>query len=150
MFYFVPLYSHMYEVFPQISSNSVATVLSFLYKWLGNGLATIPCAAFGQVFSTAFLVEIILIIVGVSSKKRETKCKMTKAVMVVMLIKIIVSYICILGEFLLGMLFLIFPAMNDMVTYQHWPVLNSITALVMFFGAAVVTGVYLVLKFVKK
>lgn len=147
--YIVPLLPHMYEYWDTMP-NDIAGILLFMTKWMTNSIATLPCYAIGQVYSITFLFEIIFMIVGACSKKTEKKGKMTKAILVTMLIKIILAYLFTALEFIIGMSFLIFPDMNNMVSYQHWPLLCSIVALMMFFGATTVTVIYLVLKLSKK
>ena len=145
----LPLFPHMYEYWITMPDD-ISGILLFMTKWMTNSIATLPVYAIGQVYSITFLFEIIFMIVGSLSKKIETKRKMTKAILVTMLIKIILAYLFTALEFIIGMSFLIFPDMNNMVSYQHWPILCSVVALMMFFGAAVVTAIYLVLKLSKK
>lgn len=151
VFIYIALFPHIFEHMDSLAaSNSVMSIILFGIKWLANGVVTMPCYALGQICSIACLLEIIFIIVGVASKKLENKCKMTQSVMVVMSVKVIMAYVCVLGEFLMGMLFLIFPDLNNMVSYQHWPMVCTITSLVMLFGAFIMTGIHLLLKFSKK
>ena len=145
----MPLFPHMYEYMASMPTDPKGIII-FMGEWMANSIATIPSYIVGQVYSITFFVEIILMIVGASSKNIETKRKMTKSIMVAMVIKIILAYLFTLGEFVTGMLFLIFPRMNNIVSYQHWPILCTIEAVVMLLGAAAVTAVYFVLKLSKK
>ena len=70
----LPLYQHMYEYWVTMPKD-LADIPLFMAKWMSNNIATIPCYAIGQVYSISFLIEIIFMIVGLASKKSETKRK---------------------------------------------------------------------------
>lgn len=151
-FIYIALFPHMFEYMAgmSVSSLSVISFIQFGFKWLANGVVALPCYGLGQICSTFCLLEIIFIIIGAVSKKTENKSKMTQSVMIVFLIKVILYYVCVLGEFLMGMLFLVFPELNNLVSYRHWPLVCSVTSLLMLFGGFILTGIYMLLKFSKK
>ena len=148
--FIIPLIPHMFEYVSGIPADVDTDILLYMMKWGTNGFATLPCSFVSQIYSTAFLLEIIFLVLGSIKKEPKFKSKINKAIMITMLVKIILAYLLTALEFVTGMLFLIFPVINNLVSYQHWAILCSIEALLMFLGAAVLTIVFFVYKHLAK
>ena len=74
--FIIPLIPHMFEYVSGIPADVDTDIFLYMIKWLTNGFAALPCSFVSQIYSTAFLLEIIFLVLGLIKKEPKIKSKM--------------------------------------------------------------------------
>ncbi len=111
VFVYIPIIGHMFQI-RQLMGNDFSTMIRFQQRWLGNGVCMLPYNLFLTLNNKLALIVLVLIAVGLFSKKDETKRTSIKIIWIMTLIQMGICAIASFLQFVVGTAFYFIPKLQ--------------------------------------
>lgn len=149
VFVYIPIIGHMFQI-RQLMGNDFSTMIRFQQRWLGNGVCMLPYNLFLTLNNKLALIVLVLIAVGLFSKKDETKRTSIKIIWIMTLIQMGICAIASFLQFVVGTAFYFIPKLQRLVTYRKMSLMSYELAISLFIWTILLLVINIVIFIIRK
>ncbi len=149
VFVYIPIIGHMFQI-RQLMGNDFSTMIRFQQRWLGNGVCMLPYNLFLTLNNKLALIVLVLIAVGLFSKKDETKRTSIKIIWIMTLIQMGICAIASFLQFIVGTAFYFIPKLQRLVTYRKMSLMSYELAISLFIWTILLLVINIVIFIIRK
>lgn len=149
VFVYIPIIGHMFQI-RQLMGNDFSTMIRFQQRWLGNGVCMLPYNLFLTLNNKLALIVLVLIAVGLFSKKDETKRTSIKIIWIMTLIQMGICAIASFLQFVVGTAFYFIPKLQRLITYRKMSLMSYELAISLFIWTILLLVINIVIFIIRK
>ena len=149
VFVYIPIIGHMFQI-RQLMGNDFSTMIRFQQRWLGNGVCMLPYNLFLTLNNKLALIVLVLIAVGLFSKKDETKRTSIKIIWIMTMIPMGICAIASFLQFVVGTAFYFIPKLQRLVTYRKMSLMSYELAISLFIWTILLLVINIVIFIIRK
>ena len=149
VFVYIPIIGHMFQI-RQLMGNDFSTMIRFQQRWLGNGVCMLPYNLFLTLNNKLALIVLVLIAVGLFSKKDETKRTSIKIIWIMTLIQMGICAIASFLQFVVGTAFYFIPKLQRLVTYRKMSLMSYELAISLFIWTILLLVINILIFIIRK
>ena len=112
--------------------GEIKDVIITQWQWMSNGFVFMPSSFIGSITRYLCIGGGIVILVGLCSKKDDTKRKTTKIVKILFIVHVVTVFVAAVLQAIVGLLFIVFPTLYNYITFSDVSILSFVLAIMLF------------------